>query len=189
MRRTLSVILALLPAPALAALPAVTVTRTLSAPDGTRPQSGTIRATLGPVAATYSGDGQTTVVSGSVVGTVSAGVATITLAPNAALTPAGTIYAVSVSSDKPRLSWSETWQVSSAGAVTRLSVAPGVTVPPVVSYGLDAALAGKACAVPAVASDTGRIYGCVGGAYVAATLYATASDLASHASRDRKSVV
>ncbi|MCE5246663.1 hypothetical protein LLG88_07050, partial [bacterium] len=60
MRRILSVLLALLPAPALAALPAVTITRTLSAPDGTRPQSGTIRATLGPVAATYSGDGQTT---------------------------------------------------------------------------------------------------------------------------------
>lgn len=36
MRRTLSVLLALLPAPAMAALPAVTVTRTLSAPDYTQ---------------------------------------------------------------------------------------------------------------------------------------------------------
>ncbi|MEN6633551.1 MAG: hypothetical protein ABFD84_14055, partial [Candidatus Polarisedimenticolia bacterium] len=183
MRRILYAILALLPMPALAALPAVTITRTLSAPDGTRPQSGTIRATLGPVAATYSGDGQTTVVSGSVVGTVSAGVATITLAPNDVLTPSGTIYAVSVSSDKPRLSWSETWSVASSGAVTRIGVAPGVTLPPTVVYGLDAALSGAACSAPAVASDTGRIYGCTAGNYVAGTLYASASDLAAHASR------
>ena len=187
--RRLLILLALAPLPALAAVPTVTITRTLSAPDGTRPATGTIRAVLGPAVGVYL-DGQATVaVSGSATGAVVSGVATITLTPTDVLSPSGLLYSVTIATDKPRLSWSETWQVSSAGAVTRLSVAPGVTVPPVVTYGLDAALAGKACAVPAVASDTGRIYGCVGGAYVAATLYATASDLASHASRDRKSVV
>jgi hypothetical protein len=175
MRRLSLLFLAFLPLPALAAVPTVTITRTLSAPDGTRPATGTIRATLGPAVGVYL-DGQTTVaVSGSATGAIVSGVATITLTPTDVLSPAGLLYAVTIASDKPRLSWSETWQVASSGAVTRLSVAPGITVPPVVTYGLDAALNGKPCAVPAVASDTGRIYGCVGGVYSASSLYTSAT--------------
>ncbi len=115
---------------------------------------------------------------GSMVATVQTGTIAATgdlslsLIPNDALVPAGTVYVCTFQvggAASRKQPWTVTWQLASVpaelhvGAVPRLNVAPGAVVPGV-TYAADADLSAKPCRQGvAVAADTGGVYTCDAG--------------------------
>jgi len=128
------------------AIALVTITGAVLTPDGDPVSSGTIEVTLSQagsvldgavsqrVAGGGPGSGPTVVVTLGASGVLPAAAK---LAPNDAIVPSGTYYAVKyncVTPDGTKARWTEKWQLASApssiaiGAVPRLGVIPGLSV-------------------------------------------------------------
>jgi len=110
-------------------------------PDGTAAAGGKVAATLalpGSVTDPATSEGER--VAGRYSGTIAAtgDITGLALVPNDIISPAGTYYLVQFTITDPsssRTSWTEKWSVTSApdpidiGAVARLEVAPGLSLP------------------------------------------------------------
>ena len=164
--RALGVLVSCLALPAWAAVETTTIEGTVYTPDGVVVGGGTITCTLSQ-AASVDDSGSTARVAASIRATIDAsGETSFVLIPNDAITPNGTYYtcrfATTGSSATQRASWTEKWSVTTTpdpvdlGSVTRLDVAPGITVGDYVQY-----------------DDTAPSGGCSAGE---APIYVTATD-------------
>lgn len=118
-------------------LPVVTVNGAVATPDGSTPSAGTIVCTLSQAASATTGGGVSDRVASRTTGTIgAAGAVTMTIVANDIMTPAGTSYSCRFTITAPiSATWNEIWYVTSSpstvnvGAITRLNVVPGLTLP------------------------------------------------------------
>ncbi len=154
-----------------AAVETTTVNGKIVTPDGVVVTSGKIAAFLSdPGTTPDTGTAESQRVSAKASGTVAAtGDVSITLVPNDAITPSGTYYTVRFTIRQPiRASWVERWSVTTSpdpidiGDVTRLDVAPGITVGNFVRY-VDTEPTGSCTSAdtPRITTDTDAWCKCV----------------------------
>lgn len=135
-RSAILLVLAMAIAAATAAVETTTINGTWLLPDSSPAEGGQIIAQLSTSGTAPDGAG-TVAVSGYTLGTIdAAGTVAITLIPNDVITPSGTHYIVRIKTEGPQVtSVTEKWQIDtspdpiSVGSVTRLDVAPGLSVP------------------------------------------------------------
>jgi len=156
-RLFLAALVALVAIPVIAAPVTTPVSFVIYTPSGAPITSGTISAELS--AAGTTADGASVVqVAAKVTASITGAGFTLNLVPNDRISPANTYYKISVQTSAPVFSQrAELWQVPysatslNAGGITRLNLAPGISVGPFAYY--VAADPSGAC----LASDPGRI--------------------------------
>ena len=153
-----------------AAVETTTVQGMVVLPDGQVATKGSLRIQISTSGSTPdTATAQNQVVSGRFTTQIGVdGSVSFALVPNDAITPSGTFYFVSYSVKSPiRASWKEKWSVATSpdpvdiGAITKLEVAPGITVG---SFVLFVAVAPSgACTgadTPRITNDTNLYYEC-----------------------------
>lgn len=122
-------------APALAGVETTTINGKVFLPSGAAATGGTLSASLNQAGSTLDGSTQVAI-QGATAGTIGGdGTVSLVVVPNDAITPSGTYYNVTIKTTGPVVSsWTEKWRVATSpdpvniGAVTKLQVAPGITV-------------------------------------------------------------
>ncbi len=160
---------------AFGAVETTTVQGKVVIPNGATATGGAIAYSLSQSGSTPdTGTGQQQAVGGRQTATVAAdGSVSFPIIPNDAITPSGTFYDVVLTTTGPvRAYWVEKWSVTTSpdpvniGAITRLEVAPGITVGSFVKYvATEPSGACTGADVPTFAQNTNRLCECVSSAW------------------------